>query len=110
MIDQARIAELVADFGDEDLGEIIEMFLAEAWEAMDALKLMLTEDGGEDLSAQFHFLKGCARNVGATDFADHCERLETGKETFGPGEYQSLRSEFEAVCEFFSNDGLRRIA
>ena len=38
MIDQARLDELAQDFGEDDLGEIIEVFLDETWEAIDAME------------------------------------------------------------------------
>lgn len=106
MIDQARLDELANDFGEDDLAEIIEVFVAETWEAIDALESKF--EGMEDAERrdQFHFLKGCARNIGATGLGDLCEEWETGDAPFAASDYVRLRNEFQAVCDFLSGSGL----
>ena len=110
MIDQSRLDELANDFGEEDLAEIIEVFLAETWEAIDALEARIDGAAGSDRSDEFHFLKGCARNIGATEFGDLCEHWEGSDAPFGAGDYARVRRDFDAVCEFLSGRGLRMSA
>lgn len=110
MIDQSRLDELANDFGEEDLAEIIEVFLAETWEAIDSLDGKVETLSESDRREQFHFLKGCARNIGATGFGDLCEEWESGDATFGAADYTRLRGEFQAVCDYLSGRGLRMSA
>lgn len=110
MIDQSRLDELANDFGEEDLAEIIEVFLAETWEAVDALEGKVEAMPLEERREHFHFLKGCARNIGATSFGDLCEEWETGSAPFGPTDYTRLRGEFQSVCDYLSGRGLRMSA
>ena len=107
MIDQSRLDELANDFGAEDLAEIIEVFLAETWEAIDSLEGKLDTMPEEERREQFHFLKGCARNIGAAGFGDLCEEWESGNAAFGMADYTRLRGEFQAVCDYLSGRGLR---
>lgn len=110
MIDQERLAELRRDFGDDDLGEIIESFLEETGEAMDALAEMRATADPDRLSAQFHLLKGCTRNIGAAQFADICERFENDPAAFDDADHADLKAEFAAVCDWFAGDEMRRSA
>lgn len=107
MIDQGRLDELKNDFGEDDLDEIIEVFLAETWEAIDALEGKVGRLSPSEMGDQFHFLKGCARNVGAFDFADLCEGLEGGSAPFDAADYAQLRREFQLVCDYLKGRGLR---
>ena len=110
MIDQARLDELAQDFGEEDLAEIIEVFLAETWEAIDALKDRVDTLSPDDQRDQFHFLKGCARNIGASQFGDYCEKWEKVTQPFQSSDYAQLRAEFDKVCDHLSGRGLRMSA
>lgn len=110
MIDQARLQELAEDFGEDDLADLIDVFLAETWEAIDDLGNMISDAPGDALTDQFHFLKGCARNLGATDFADRCEQYEKARSPFGPAAYHALRQDFQAVCDYFAARGMRASA
>ncbi|MEM1297673.1 MAG: Hpt domain-containing protein [Pseudomonadota bacterium] len=107
MIDQSRLDELANDFGEEDLAEIIEVFLTETWEAIDALECKAGSMDEQEQREQFHFLKGCARNIGAEDFGNMCEVWENGPQSFAASDYPSLRSAFQAVCDELSGRGLR---
>ena len=84
MIDQTRLQELVDDFGAEDFDDLIESFLEEAAESVMNLEAMVSDEACDERSAQFHFLKGCARNIGAVKFGDLCETWEFGRAPFGP--------------------------
>ena len=65
MIDHSRLQELINDFGEEDLADLIDSFLEEAVETVDALEGTISEAYTKERAELFHFLKGCALNVGA---------------------------------------------
>ena len=110
MIDQERLKQLEADFGADDLGDLIEIFLAETWEGLDALEELIAGGDARALRDQFHFLKGCARNVGASTFADRCEQFEIGQDLATKADYLNLRGDFQAVCDWFSAGGMQQSA
>lgn len=110
MIDRSRLLELEEDFGAEDLEEIINAFLEEAEDSITALGGLLSDEPSPEREAHFHFLKGCARNIGANQLGDMCERLEVSNEGFGQADFRAVRGEFQAVCDWFSDGGLRKSA
>jgi hypothetical protein len=74
MIDWDRLQDLRDEIGDDDLSEVIAMFLDEADEVIARLS------GGvpaERISAEMHFLKGSALNLGFTRLAELCQLAET---------------------------------
>lgn len=73
MIDWARVNDLRSEIGKEDFLEVVNLFLEEADEVVDALS------GGPDLpqvESRLHFLKGSALNLGLTDLAALCQSGE----------------------------------
>lgn len=110
MIDQARLRELLDDFGAEDFDDLIKSFLEEASEVVARLETLISEEFSDERSAQFHFLKGCALNIGATDLAELCQALEDCNAAFSGADYQNLLAQFSGVQAFFADGGLRRIA
>ena len=110
MIDEKQLRELADDFGSEDLMDLIESFLDEAAEAVTELGAMVSDEYSEERAAQFHFLKGCAVNVGANDLAGLCERYEHRRSGFAHAEYQSILGQFHEVQAYFSTGGLKKIA
>ncbi len=110
MIDQNRLQELIDDFGAEDLADLIDSFLEEAVETVAALEATVSQDYSQERSELFHFLKGCALNVGAMGLADVCERFENRHAGFSAEEYQSVKSDFDAVQRFFADGGLKNVA
>ena len=54
MIDWARVSELKAEVGEEELAEVIEVFSEEIGEALDGLE----QGNGTDLKDGLHFVKG----------------------------------------------------
>ena len=110
MIDQARLQELVNDFGAEDFDDLIESFLEEAAEAVATFEAMISEDVSDERSAQFHFLRGCALNIGAVDLAELCHAFEGRDAGFSGADYRSLLSQFQAVQAYFADGGLKHIA
>lgn len=67
MIDMARLEELRDDVGEEEFGEVLELFFLEVETAIDALPDAI------DRAAALHFIKGCALNLGFNDLANACE-------------------------------------
>lgn len=94
MFDQERLKELRADFGADELGQVIAAFLEEAEEAIETLASSgLDRDIHRD---RLHFLKGCARSVGADRLGNLCERLE-GEAALLPEDQARLEREFQAL-------------
>ena len=75
MLDDARIAELGDEIGPEDFAEVLALFLEEIDEELSRFDIASPPDR---VAAQLHALKGSARNIGFSAFADLCEQAETG--------------------------------
>ncbi|MFT4783979.1 MAG: HPt (histidine-containing phosphotransfer) domain-containing protein [Paracoccaceae bacterium] len=74
MIDWDRVDELRREVGDEDFSEIVALFLDEVAEVADRLR---SAQPSETLVEDFHFLKGCALNLGFFTLAGLCQKGET---------------------------------
>jgi len=72
MIDRARLSELKEEIGDEDFGEVAEIFLDEMNETLSAL----CSDPKAITAAAFHGLRGSASNLGFSGFAFACSDAE----------------------------------
>lgn len=92
-----------ADFGAEELALIIAAFQLEATEALAALRAGWMDD--HIRHDRLHFLKGCARTVGAVRLGDLCEAFEAA--TVGPEDCRLLEREFHAACEVLSPERFR---
>ncbi len=70
MIDWTRIGVLRAEIGEEDLQEVVGLFLEETDEVIARL-----DDGVDvsELESLLHFLKGSALNLGFAELADVCQ-------------------------------------
>lgn len=77
MIDWSKAKELCNEVGEEDFGEIVEVFLDEVEEELASL------DGrdAEGLGKSMHFLKGSALNLGFTSLAEICVEGEALAQT-----------------------------
>lgn len=73
MIDWNRLAELKSEVGEEDFGEIVDLFLEETDEVMDRIKISSAADLKED---DLHFLKGSSMNLGFATFSTLCASAE----------------------------------
>ncbi|MEM9059226.1 MAG: Hpt domain-containing protein [Pseudomonadota bacterium] len=107
MIDRSRLRELVDDFGEDDLMDLIESFLEEAAEAVEGLRAMVSETYSEERSQRFHFLKGCALNLGATELGELCETLEKRDGGFSESEYDDFCVQFQSVQNYFADADLK---
>ena len=72
MIDRARLSELKEEIGEEDFGEVAEIFLEEMTEILAAL----CADPAAIVPAAFHGLRGSASNLGFVGFASACREAE----------------------------------
>ncbi|MGY6696848.1 MAG: Hpt domain-containing protein [Roseinatronobacter sp.] len=74
VIDWSRVSELLEDFGEEEFGELVVVFLEECRDGLEQLKQAASDDADR---AAFHFLKGAALNVGFVEIAELCANGET---------------------------------
>ena len=79
MIDWSRVEESRDEIGDEDLVEIVELFLAEITDAVQALE---TIGSGQPLSDALHGIKGSAMNLGFNAVATLCAEGEASAADF----------------------------
>jgi HPt (histidine-containing phosphotransfer) domain-containing protein len=84
MINWRQARQLQNDVGKDEMVEVVDLFLSEVDEAMEALQNKYATMSATDRSAAFHFLKGCASNLGFETFGDKCvqgeESLKAGNE------------------------------
>jgi HPt (histidine-containing phosphotransfer) domain-containing protein len=73
MIDWDRVAELRDQVGAEDFEEVVDLFLEEVLEVINALHADPKESR---LESDLHFLKGSALNLGFADFSEKCHAGE----------------------------------
>lgn len=73
MIDWARIRILFEEIGEESFAEVLDLFVQDVDEGLERL-----ECAGDKraVSAEFHFLKGAALNLGLDDIAALCAEGE----------------------------------
>jgi histidine phosphotransfer protein HptB len=88
MIDWDRVKELRGEIGAEDFDEVVALFLEEADECIARLS---AEAGAAALSADLHFLKGAALNLGFAALSTLCQ---DGERRAGAGD---LSVDLEAV-------------
>lgn len=69
-VNWGRVAELEAEIGADDFGEVVEIFLEEC----DGTVARLTESTA--LEADLHFLRGAAMNLGLDAMAAACQAGE----------------------------------
>jgi len=74
MIDWARVTSLKAEIGDEDLEEVVPLFIEEVSEITDRLRENLDL---ATLEEDLHCLKGSAMNLGFLEFSDLCNLGES---------------------------------
>ena len=73
MIDWDRVDDLREEIGEEDFGEVVELFLEEVEEVVERLTNAPVVSALEE---DMHFLKGSALNLGFASFASLCEKGE----------------------------------
>jgi hypothetical protein len=105
MIDWQQVRQLQEDVGAEEMGEVVELFLCEVDEAVEVLQNEYATLATSDRSAAFHFLKGCASNLGFKDFGDQCSIGEEITKTGGEPDFEisDLVSLYVSSKEHFSH-------
>lgn len=111
MIDWDHVANLRAEIGDSDFGEVAEMFLDEAEEVVARLRSGATARSGSlRLEAELHFLKGSALNLGFRELAALCSDGERRAASGKPVDvarviqgYRAARQAFEQGLESHSS-------
>lgn len=93
MIDWSRVNELQNEIGQDDFGEVVDLFLEEVDGVIETLK-----PGMSDMEAQLHFLKGSALNLGFSAFAQICQEGEqaAGQGTKNPVDVAELVDIYQA--------------
>lgn len=104
MIDHERLAGMEADFGEEEVAMIVAAFIEEATGAMARLRTGWHDDEIRD--ERLHFLKGCARTIGAVRLGNLCERLE--RVLPGPDDPELLAHEVAMACAALRQRQLRK--
>lgn len=84
MIDWSRVEELRTEIGADDFAEVVEIFLEEVEEAIDAIRGEVPTD---KIESKLHFLKGSALNLGFSEFSTLCQAGETAA---AQGEYKKI--------------------
>ncbi|MEC7761096.1 MAG: Hpt domain-containing protein [Pseudomonadota bacterium] len=84
MIDWQQVLVLKEEVGEDDFGEVVEMFLEEVEEVLADLG---TDTEPSALEASLHALKSSALNLGFSGFADLCA---SGEKAAGRGEAVDL--------------------
>lgn len=77
MLNWQQVRQLQTDVGKEDMPEVVELFICEVDEALENLQINYADMALEDSCAAFHFLKGCASNLGFQAFGDMCTKGES---------------------------------
>ncbi len=72
MLDWERVSELRTELGETEFQVILEMSLDE----IESVMMRLSDKDGRALETSLHFLKGCARNLGFSIFANLCDYEE----------------------------------
>lgn len=72
MIDWERVGEMRKEVGEAEFRPILELFLDE----IETITFRLAGNDRERMEIDFHFLKGCARNLGFRALAAICEEYE----------------------------------
>ena len=89
MLDLDQLETLRAEIGADGFAEVADLLVCEI---ADGIKALGTQPTGADLSAQFHYLKGSALNLGFRDFAGLCAQGEQGL----PVDTAALQQVFDA--------------
>ncbi len=71
-----RLARLREEFGEEVVVELIDTFIPDTRERMEALRRTIQRGDARAMAREAHALKGGFRNMGARELAELCEELE----------------------------------
>ncbi|HMO06810.1 MAG TPA: Hpt domain-containing protein [Paracoccaceae bacterium] len=74
MIDWGRVAELRSEIGDDDIADVVALFLEEADEVVARLAVPMRD--GAEVARALHALRGAALNLGLAELATLCGAAE----------------------------------
>ena len=94
MVDWDRVNELKTDVFGDDFAEMIEVFLEEV---EGVLKRLKASPAFSTFEEDFHFLKGCALNVGFSEFGRLCQEAESLA-----AKGQAMSVEIDQICDAYS--------
>jgi HPt (histidine-containing phosphotransfer) domain-containing protein len=77
VIDQATFEELISMVGDDFIGELIDTFLEDAPQLLEALRSSLNDNDVDVFRRSAHSLKSNAASFGAHALSDQAKELET---------------------------------
>ncbi|SMC56242.1 Hpt domain-containing protein [Primorskyibacter flagellatus] len=99
MIDWQRISELRDEIGADDFDEVVDLFLAEVEETLEALP----NAENSQLEPMLHLLKGSALNLGFQAFANRCLEGEAAARADRPEEIDrdAIRQLYDASRSAF---------
>jgi HPt (histidine-containing phosphotransfer) domain-containing protein len=100
MIDHDRLTALRADIGDDDFADVVLMFMAEIGERLDTLR-DLAGGASED---DFHFLRGCAANLGFSGMVDSCLAAEDACRAGRAPDIAAVQAAFAGALALLSPD------
>jgi HPt (histidine-containing phosphotransfer) domain-containing protein len=105
LLDQEVLDELVDIMGD-DMSMLIDSFKDDSQQKIALLGKMSVETQQQEIFKMAHSIKGSARNVGLSAFADLCEHIETqaraGVLTLEDFDLESVNSLFVASSSLLS--------
>lgn len=93
MINWDRIRELRDEVGEDELGEVIELFCEEVEEVLG----LLEQTAREDLPSRLHFLKGSMMNIGLDKVSAICRSEESRLKAHSSAQpnFAAIRSAYE---------------
>ncbi|MEP2892191.1 Hpt domain-containing protein [Tateyamaria sp.] len=102
MIDWQRVINLKNEIGQGDFDEVVPLFLEEVSEITNRLKKTPILD---QLETDLHSLKGCALNLGFSEFSMMCSKGESLAAKGGAGsvDLAAILTSFDISCEEFLN-------
>lgn len=90
-VDWDRLNELRSDIGEEDFADVAMLFVAELQETLDGL----TPE--KATSADFHFLRGSAANLGFVALVSACSTAENACNGAEAPDVEAVRAAFAAA-------------
>lgn len=92
-VDWSRLNELRADIGEEDFADVAMLFVAELQETLENLT------AADATTADFHFLRGSAANLGFVTLVASCSAAEAACNSGTLPDVDAVRAAFSAALE-----------
>ena len=102
-MDWSRINELREEIGEEDLADVLALFLEEVDEKLGTLRFSDAASLADDL----HFVKSSALNIGFASLAGLSADMETAARAGSlEADVAALRTCFEVACKNLEDSGI----